>query len=240
MRCWVAAAIFLAGCPTWAQAPASNRCAAISNQLGTPAPFSRPRLFIRYDQNWQEVTSSFIGADLTLPNYSGGKIRFIYAVPPSDNHSRQFLSIRTVADANEPENFVNLRRQHSQFDTVYGGTYDGYHANGETSAMLRRFHKWASGDRSDEPLSAREAWLFQTKMEQSRRRVLSIPYLASEHLVCVPFVIGPNIATPIDETEGEDEITILKGFVVEITEAKTASGSSGRTFKIRSPVTRVP
>jgi hypothetical protein len=69
---------------------------------------------------------------------------------------------------------------------------------------------------------------------------LAIAYRAADRPVCVPFFLGPHIATPAAEIEGEDEITILKDFTVEITEAKTASESPGRTFKIHSRSSKVP
>lgn len=245
MRLPLAILAALAAMPAFGQdkvasPPTANRCAPIASKLGQIEPFSTPRLFIRYDQDWQEITPSLFGPDFTLDKYSGGRINFLYVVPPSDVRLRQFLSVRSVADTIEPDNFVNLRRQHDHFDAVYSGTYEGYHANGDTSAMLRRFHRWPGGDRSDDPKSSRESWSFQTKQELARRRVLSIPFRAGDQPICVPFVIGPNIATPVDEADGEDDITVLKGFIVEITEAKAATGSSGRTFKVRSPVTKVP
>lgn len=245
MRFWGLVFAVLTALPAYAQENAAatqiqSKCGPVAAKIGNVEPFSRARLFIQYQSEWEEVAPSFFGADFTLEKYSGGRIRFIYVVPPSDQRQRQFLSIRTTADTLDEDTFVNLRRQHSQFDTIHFGAYNGYHSNGEPSAMMRRFHRWPDGDRSDEPKETREAWAFRTRTELARRRVLSIPYRATDQAFCVPFIIGPNIATPAEQSDGEDEITILKGFVVEIAEAKTASRSMGRTFTIRSPVTKVP
>lgn len=241
MRFQAAIAIAALTCTTAAaQDKATDHCNPIAAQITARSPFSAPQLFIHMQNGWQEIVYKWFGTDFIVDGYSGGRLRFIYVVPPSDVRARQFLSIRSVAASNDPDDFVNLRRHHDQFDTVYGGTYEDYHQNGKTSAKLRRYHRWPNGERSDTPEESRRSWAFQTRQDIARRRVLAISYRASNQPVCVPFVLGPNIATPSGETEGEDEITILKGFVVEITEAKTASGSSGRTFKIRSLVSKVP
>jgi len=173
-------------------------------------------------------------------NWSGTAVPPFARVPPSDVRTRQFLSIRTIADTMQPDDFVNLRRHHEDFDTVYYGTYQDYHLSGKPSGTLRRFHSWPNGERSDSPTETRQSWAFQTASSISRRRVLAISYQATDKTLCLPFFLGPNIATATTGFEGDDRITILKDFSVEITEAKIASGSSGRTFKIRSSATRLP
>ena len=85
------------------------------------------------------------GGDVTIENYHGEPLNFIYVVPPSNVTARQFLSIRTTADTLLPDRWVNLRRQLTDFDTVLFRTYKGYHARGEGSGTLQRFHTWPGG-----------------------------------------------------------------------------------------------
>jgi hypothetical protein len=215
-----------------------SKCAKLAGKVTATDATSQAQLFMLRANGWQEISHGFFGSDLTVENYQGEQLSFIYVVPPSTIRDRQFLSIRTMADTDSPDHWVNLRRQLSNFDSVLLKTYQGYHSNHENSGTLQRFHNW-NGDHSDKPDSTRQAWRFQSSDELARHRVLAIPYRASEKPLCVPFFLGPNIATAADEIEGDDEITVRKDFTVEITEAKTAAGQPGRTFKIHSPQAKV-
>jgi hypothetical protein len=217
-----------------------NRCAPLAGKVTATTPSSSPQLFILTSGGWQEIVYDPFWTDLTIDSYRGGQLSFIYVVPPSDVRNRQFLSIRTIADTTLPDNFVNLRRNLDDFDTVYYGTYQDYHLNGKPSGTLRRFHTWPNGEHSDTPIDTRQSWTFQSTSEIARHRVLAISYQATNTALCVPFSLGPNIAASAVGLEGDDQITIFKDFSVEITEAKTASGFSGRTFKIRSSPSKVP
>jgi hypothetical protein len=105
--------------PTSAPTPLPvNRCAKLAGKLTATTP-SSPQLFRLTASGWEEVAYNSWGTDLTVDSYQGGRLSFIYVVPPSDVRTRQFLSIRTIADANAPDHWVNLRRQLSDFDTVF-------------------------------------------------------------------------------------------------------------------------
>lgn len=216
----------------------TGRCGPLGNAITATTPSSSPQLFILTTHGWHEVAYSPFGTDLSIDSYRGGQLSFIYVVPPSTVQARQFLSIRTTADTTMPDHFVNLRRGREDFDTAYYATYQGYHLSGEPSGTLRRFHTW-KGDRSDVPMETRKSWAFTTNNPVARHRVLAISYQASSGVTCLPFFLGPNIASPSVDLEGDDQITILKDFSVEITEAKTAAGTPGRTFKISSPPSKV-
>ncbi len=237
---YLIACFFLISLPSLAAqeviGPVNDRCSALGGLIAQAPSQSAGRLFIRTDKGWEQITPKLFGADFVMQDYTGGKLRFIYVAPPSTYRGRQFLSIRTIADTDRPDNFVNLRRHHTQFDTVYYGTYQDYHLEGKAEATLRRFHRWSDGQRSDEPAQSRSVWAFSGRNAEARRRVLAIGYTASDLPVCVPFVLGPHIATPAIEEDGEDELLVQKGFTVEVTEAKNGAGGSGRTFTVKSPI----
>lgn len=216
--------------------PAPDRCVPLSSAIaGSTA--TEGRLFIKRQNGWNEVKSSWFGPDYKISDYGGEAVRFIYVAPPSDFAARQFLSIRTIAavDLSANDNFVNLRRHHLQFDTAHIGQYQDYHLSGKASGRLYRFHTWPDGTRSDSPQDVRSSWAFQRNSPSARRRVLAISYLGNgKKSTCVPFVLGPNIATPSVDIEGEDEILVQKSFTIEVTEAKTITGSAGRTFLVSS------
>jgi hypothetical protein len=236
--------------PTAAQPAAQpllqvDRCAHIASLVAATPAATTGRLFILAGKSWTEVTpdSWLGGAGYTIPNYHGERLAFIYLAPPSANSGRQFLSIRTVADAEVADHFVNLRKLRQQFGRVYFGTYQGYHLNGEAHGPLRIFHLWSDSSRSDEPIDTRQSWAFQHAKsidDRSRRRVLAISFRTGAGSTCVPFILGPNIASPIvlEGAEDEDDILGQMPFIVEITEAKQGDGSPGRTFLIRSQPAR--
>jgi hypothetical protein len=224
--------------------PNINKCSTLSLDQIAMQPTTSGQLFIKTTKSWTEVKSALWGPDYVIPNYHGEKIAFIYVAPPSPNLVRQFLSIRTVADATDAsERIVNLRRHHDQFGTVDSGTYVDYHRDQKTSATLERFHNWRKYTRpdeprvrSDEPDDNRLGWLFNHNNDLSRKRVLGISYRASDKPVCVPFTLGPKIASQIvlEGSEGDDEIYGQLPFIIEISEAKTGTGLRGHTFQIRS------
>jgi len=217
----------------------SDRCEPVAGLLGQGDP-AQGRLFVWHERAWKKVEYQWLADDLEILNYHSEKLRFIYVAPPSKNQGRQFLSIRTTADANDTSDRVNLRKEldRKDWDTVNFGTYQDYHRDGKPIAVLKRYHRWPDGSRSDDPEATRIAWTFRHSQETARRRVLGISYFATDRTVCVPFTLGPNISTFDQEVNGEDEFLVEKGFKIEITEAKTGTGTSGRTFTVHSPESR--
>ena len=217
-----------------AQIPSkSNRCEPLGGLLNEGDP-NDGRLFIWHEKVWKKIEYRWLQDDLELPNYHSEKLHFIYVAPPSNFRGRQFLSVRTIADANENTR-VNLRKETDPTeDTVNFGAYVDYHDNGKPITVLRRYHAWPDGSRSDDPEQTRMAWSFKSSRETARRRVLAVSYVATDRIVCVPFTLGPNISSVDREINGEDIFQVDKGFKIEITEAKTGSGSSGRTFTVHS------
>lgn len=237
----VAAGLTPAGaCAQEKPLPVVNRCGALPARF-LENPASSGRLFIRNGNVWNEISAGFIGPDYIIPDYAGGPVRFIYLAPAMNYPDLQFLSIRTVADVESGQNddFVNLRKHHDQKGKVLYGRYQNYHRDGKAAGLLSLFHGWSNGSRSDEPTDTRSSWAFQHEAQVARRRVLAVSYRTSaDRQTCVPFVLGPNIATPEVESDGEDEILVKRGFTLEITEARTATGRAGRTLTVLSKETR--
>ena len=204
------------------------------------------RLF-HFDGVWKEIEFNFLpfSDDYTLDHYRGEQLTFIYAAPrlaPQSYPGRQFLSVRTIAYNDSSTNFVSLRKRQGRRgspmveDQVQFGRYQNYHRDGKPSGILTVFHTWFDGTRSDDPPETRKSWTFDRATGIARRRVLAVTYVPQEDKVtCSRFWLGPNIAAPNDDDEAADGYDLALGpFTIEISEAKTGTASSGRTFKIQS------
>lgn len=221
----------------------SNTCGPVADLLTESGRQGVGRLFIRDAGQWHEADYSWWnGASYSLSKYRGEQLAFIYAVPPSPPDIRQFLSIRTTNYNDSSTNYVNLRkrkgRKGSPFteSQVYVGQYQDYHQDSKSSGILTVFHQWFDHSRSDTPEDTRRAWAFHGPIEPARRRVLGVSFVGSPvRTTCVRFWLGPNIGAPNDDdasAEGYDEA--VGPFKLEISEVKTGTGTSGRTFTVRS------
>ncbi len=222
-----------------------DACAPIASLLAAK-PTTIGRLF-HFDGVWKEIEFNFLpfSTDYTLDHYRGEQLTFIYASPPPPPQGytgRQFLSVRTIAYNDPSTNFVNLRKRQDRRgspmveDQVQFGRYQNYHRDGKPSGILTVFHTWFDGTRSDDPSETRKSWTFDRASGAARRRVLAVTFVPrAGNVTCSRFWLGPNIAAPNDEDDSADGYDLALGpFTIEISEAKTGTGSSGRTFKIQS------
>ena len=189
-----------------------------------------------------------LSKDFSLPEYKDGKVlRFIYVPRPKKAEKPQYLAIRTRSVGSADYNYVALKKQKTPFSKEeYYDEYKDYHDGvNDNSRILRHYHDWHP-DRSDTPDSTRKSYnfnssewftnLFKKKKEISVRRLLTISFATSEdHQSCVPFSLGPHLATACEPAGDDDcdQIALLNSFTIDVTEARTFDGESGETFTIR-------
>ena len=223
------------------------RCSALGTNLPAVDQLTDSKLFFLTVDGWQEVSESSSKAawfsQSVMHITSKGKefLRFIYVPKPDNSLDPQFLAIKTAVKNPEVNDFVVLRKHHRIISGgVFFGSYQDYHKNLRGGySVLRNYHFWDRNVRSDEPTSTRSAFAFQNEKESSSRRLLSIRYETSrERVTCVPFRLGTNLSESILADDGESEVSLHIPFRVEITEARTADGNSGRTFTLLGETVR--
>lgn len=212
---------------------ANERCKALDpetlNRLG-----ARSVLFLLTDRGWQEVPAT----GLRIGEFDRDKLSFIYVPKKGDAPHKQFIAVKT-ASFGTAENMIALRRHHSNFGAAHSGVYREYHeGRTEQAPSLRIYHRWGSGNRSDQPTSSRNSFAFGDPKPAGVRRLLTISFDTSEDRVtCVPFRVGPNLVASMDE-DGSGELQLRSSFMVEVSEVKVLSGEAGRTFVVTGGASR--
>ena len=231
--------------------PLGPSCTPIANQLRAEPIGETSKLYIQAkNRSFVPVSRTWLLNDgFSLPEYKDGQVlKFIYVPRRKIASKPQYLAIRTRSVGVTDYNFVTLKKQktRSARDVEYG-TFNQYHKGlTDNSTVLRHYHDWYP-DRSDTPSTTRNAYLFnqsewysglfKKKKEISIRRLLTIKFqTAEDHQTCVPFSLGPHLATAceLDSEDADcDEVSLLNSFVVDITEARTFSGEAGATFTVQ-------